>query len=150
VKKIYFLLMIIMMLGLCGCENKNNSHIYSGANIGYYGNEEGSAIIKDETEYRDYLELIDVENCQEDFKKKMLSYDADFFKEKMLIVIYHWENTGSSKLSVDEVNYSESAIQVVLKRKVPKVVDNVMKSHIILLEETKSDSYTTVECMMKE
>ena len=78
--------------------------------------------------------------------EKMESYSADYFDNKMLIVINLQESTGSSKISVEKIDYVDSEAVVTLKRKASDISDDSIRVWSIFVEvdiqEIESVKYT--------
>lgn len=77
--------------------------------------------------------------------EKMKSYSYEFFSSKMLFIINLSESTGSSKISVEKIDYSNLNATITLKREVPNISIDSIKVWSIFIEdniqEVKSVKY---------
>lgn len=87
-----------------------------------------------------YKELIDYMNssrflgAEKVVINKMESYLPDFFDEKMLVVINLEEETGSSKIFVERIDFADSEAMITLKRQVPDACEDSIKIWSIFIE----------------
>ena len=144
-KKIVYLVVLLTVFVLSGCGTNYDYTLYERPSVKYYGDNDGIVLIKDYTSYTEYIESITAKGAKEEFLEALCSYTENFFEEEMLIVIVHWEGSGSIDISVKDIIYDESNIEVVLKRKVPSAGTCDMKDHGIIIELPQNSNSTTVE-----
>lgn len=149
-KKVYILLAIIALLVLLIIVlisiSRNYSYtVYERPNVEYYGKKDGIVLLKDYDSYKEYLNHISDYEVEETFYEALATYEEEFFEKEMLIVIVHWERSGAVDISVKNIIYDESNIEVVLKRKVPHVMSSDMKDHGIIIRVPQNSDSLTVE-----
>lgn len=85
-------------------------------------------------ELREYMSSPRFSEAQNNVIQKMESYSSDFFADKMLVVINLKETSGSNKITVRGVDYTDSTLTVRLNRKTPAVGDDSIKTWSIFIE----------------
>ena len=95
---------------------------------------EDITLITSQEELNDYMNSSRFLEAEKNVIEKMEGYSSDFFDDKMLIVINLQESTGSSKMSVEKIDFANSEAVITLKRKVPNVSDDSIKIWSIFVE----------------
>lgn len=91
-------------------------------------------LITSEDELREYMSSPRFSEAQNNVIQKMESYSSDFFADKMLVVINLKETSGSNKITVRGVDYTDSTLTVRLNRKAPAIADDSIKTWSIFIE----------------
>ena len=160
-RKISYIIVLLIMVTLCGCSKENDISkkydydIYEWPGIGYLSdsysnNQDHITLIKDYDSYQKYIDSFPDEILNEEFSVDLLGYEESFFNENMLIILMHWEGTSSSVVSLNEIVYKESNIEVVLKRFMPNGHTDMMKDYGIIIRIPRDDKYATVNCSVIE
>lgn len=134
------------------CISTQNACVTKKYSVSYYENtgvhveKDDVTLISSMDELNEYKSLTRFQESSEEFKVKLESYSSEFFQEKMLIVVNIEEITGSSDISLKDINYTNSEANLVFKRKIPKIVDNSMKIWSFFVEidvcEIEKANYT--------
>lgn len=95
---------------------------------------EDITLITSQEELNDYMNSSRFLEAEKNVIEKMEGYSSDFFDDKMLIVINLQESTGSSKISVEKIDFANSEAVITLKRKVSNVSDDSIKIWSIFVE----------------
>lgn len=155
-KKVFYIVVILLVMILCGCNRevrgKNFDYdIYEWSGIGYmeesYSNcKDSIVLLKDYATYQEYINSLPTEISNRELSLELLGYDVDFFDENMLIFIIHWEPTGSSTISLSDIVYEQCNISVILKSILPQEGhDDMMKDYGIIIRIPRDDKYATIE-----
>ena len=133
---------IFFIIALTACSSHGNC--ISDTYIEYFGDDDNITLLKNYEEYMDYMDKIYSCKVSENYKNQLEKYDEEYFDENMLAVIYHWETTGSAKLEVESIEYSESDIKIIIERDTPDIVTDDMCAWGIFVDLEKNEKYTTV------
>ena len=144
-KKVFNVLCIvfILLLGLTlwGCSsNMVDVDVFTNLGIEIYADENSVALVKSYSDLMTYCDEIQAEQYNDNFKTKIMSYDERFFEGKMLILLYHWETTSSSKLTVKDIEVKNENVHVIIKRDIPKIADDALKDYFFIIEVQQDGS----------
>lgn len=104
-------------------------------------------IIRDE----DSLEqFIDSKNMSDEMEQSLLEYDKEYFQDDMIIVISHWETSGSNAIEVDNVEIKDSVIEVTLERETSDDATDDMKNWGIIIEIEKNSDIKEAKVRVDE
>lgn len=130
---ILFVIGCLSILSVSSCSSKKYDVSYlTTSNIIVENND--ITLITSQTELEAYKIAPRFMEAGTDFVEKLDSYSSDFFESKMLIVINLQEETSSSKITVEEVDVIDSEVHVILKRKVPTIGADDIKTWSIFIE----------------
>ena len=96
-----------------------------------------------------YCDEIKVDQYNQNFKSQIMSYDESFFETKMLVLLYYWDETASSELSIKEVEIKDNNVNVSINRDVPKIVSDTMKDYFFIIEVQQDESCDSVTYEVK-
>lgn len=135
----------LSIISFAACSAKNYEVAYlTDTNVNV--ETEDITLITSQEQLNDYMNSSRFLEAANNVVEKMESYSSDFFDDKMLIVINLQESTGSSKISVEKIDYVDSEAVVTLKRKAPDISDDSIKVWSIFIEvniqEIESVKYT--------
>ena len=139
-KRLITLILVSAFL-ICAMTSCKNSG-YTGADVRgviYTDDfEEGATLIKSYDEFTSYIESLNdavYEDVGDAYK-----YDESYFENNMLVMIFLTSNSSFNKVSVKKVEYDGDSVNVILKRKTPKIATNDMVAYVISVEiEENSD-----------
>ena len=138
------LIISLLILSLVSCSHVDFDVNYL-TNTGVKVESEDITLIKSQEELKEYRNSSRFSEAEEDVIQKLDSYSPEFWEEKMLIVINLQEITGSSEITVKDIDFNDSEAVVKLKRKTPQVADDSIKIWSIFIEldirEIESVSY---------
>lgn len=139
---LYCLIFFIIVMSFCSCSSNNiDAVIFSNLNLNL--GEDFAVLINNNNDLQAFCDETLTEQCDEAFRAKMMTFDDTFFQEKMIILISHWEITSSSKLSVENIEFSENNINVIVRRDAPQIVDNSLKDYFIVVEVPQDADYSS-------
>lgn len=155
-KTVYFIVfMSIFILSACAskepghiCEVDHDIYEYLGIWQGDETDKEydnSIILLKEYEHYQAYVAGISRRCSDGAFYDGLRSYDEDFFKDEMLIVLTHWETTGMSELSLYDVLYEDDNIEVVLKSVYPYATTQDMKDYGIIIRVPRNDNISTIK-----
>ena len=139
--KIFLLCMCnIVVLNLFGCGLDNDVTYIERA---FYEKDESAStvVIKDDEVLKQFK---DSNSMSDEMQQSLLKYDKDYFKDKMIVVVSHWENSGSNTIEVEEVEIKEGIVAVRLERESQDDVTDDMKNWGIIIELEKDNTVEQV------
>jgi hypothetical protein len=107
-------------------------------------NSYGAFLLSDEKALSDMISKYNFEALSSDAYDQLMVFGRDFFENNSIIIIFHREITGSSELTVGKVEYSNNTVNVVLRRSVPSVANDLLKDYIIIVEIPQNQQYSFV------
>lgn len=163
-KKFVYMVLALCMLLCTGCTkpqidynfDKYDYDIFEGGFVEYYEvNDQWNVIelLKDYDSYQEYITRISEKRVHAGLHEKLSSYDKAFFEEQMLVVFVYHASSGQSKLSIMDIVYEETNIEVVVRCDYPgdgKGITEDTKTHAILLRLPKDDTYKTIEYRVED
>lgn len=141
---------LLLALTFHGCNSNNVTvEIFTNLNIQKYEDENSVSLIKNHTDLMTYCDEIKVDQYNQNFKSQIMSYDESFFETKMLVLLYYWDETASSELSIKEVEIKDNNVNVSINRDVPKIVSDTMKDYFFIIEVQQDESCDSVTYEVK-
>lgn len=140
--KRFFVVILLVCLALTGCSGvKYTAHTYQRA---YFGSGDGFGSEIELVRSLDDLEKFRIEaqiplaGNDSGALGQLNTYTNEFFEAHDLILISLWETSGSSRLSVKGLSFSDGTVQVNLKRKSPQVGTDDMCPWAFIIECEKN------------
>ncbi len=127
------MILCMSLISFASCSSKN-FEVYYLTDTNVTVEKEDIPLLTSQDElnvYKDSSRFIDAKS---NVTEKMESYSSDFFNDRMLIVINLLESTGSSKITVEKIDYGDTKATISLKRKVMNVSDDSIKIWSIFIE----------------
>ncbi|MCR5055874.1 MAG: hypothetical protein K6B54_03070 [Clostridia bacterium] len=78
------------------------------------------------------------ESTQPYYEELKTNYGDEFFKKNNLVVLYYFDETISSKITVKGIQYDGETVTVLLSRSVPKYCSQQVKECVIVVETEKN------------
>ena len=154
-KKFIYIVVVLCMFLCTSCTVPRNDYdkfdydVFERPGIMYYMEKEEDAIVllMDYSSYREYVDRISEKEMGKEVHEALNSFDTDFFEDEMLVVIVYEARSGMSKLSIMDIVYDESNIEVVLCCDYPGdgAMTDDMKDYAVLLRIPNNETYMTVE-----
>lgn len=147
--KRFFVVILLICVALTGCSGvKYKAYTYQWAYFGS-GDDHGSEIelvtsLDDLEKFRIEAQIPFAENGSEAIRQ-LNTYTDEFFEAHDLILISLWESSGSSRLSVKSVSFSDGTARVKLKRKSPQVGTDDMCPWAFIIECEKNTEIEKAE-----
>lgn len=147
---ICLLVTLLFVSTFCGC-NSNSFAVKVFTNLGIekFEDENSAVLVKDYNDLLNYCDKIQIGQYDSSFKSTIMAYDEQFFEGKMLVLLYYWEETSSSKLSIKDVELKDNVINVSIKRDVPKIVSDTMKDYFFIIEVQRDANCSSVTYKIK-
>ncbi len=129
---------------LTSCSNCFKNYIFEDVTFAESFNSYGAFLLSDEKALSDMISKYNFEALSSDAYDQLMVFGRDFFENNSIIIIFHREITGSSELTVGKVEYSNNTVNVVLRRSVPSVANDLLKDYIIIVEIPQNQQYSFV------
>lgn len=149
-RSVCFLFALLLVTNLVGCgSNYVATNVFTNLGIEKFADKDSVVLVKSYDDLTTYCDEIQIEKCDNQFKTKVLSYDEHFFDEKMLVLLYHWETTSSSKLIITDIEIKNDNANIIIKRDAPKIVDDEMKDYFFIIELQQDALCNSATCEIK-
>lgn len=140
-RAICMLMCSLLLWGLtaCGVSEKDVTYVEDGFTNETTGSD--AELVKSYDALSDYIANMDM---SEEMYAKLSVYTKDFFNNKMLVVISHWDDKGASFVEVDDVDYEGNWAHVELDRRTTDTANTgTLKNWGIIVEIKKDDNLTS-------
>ena len=127
---------------LTSCSNCFKSYIFEDVTFAESFNSYGAILLSDEKAISDMISEYNFAALSSNAYDRLALFERDFFENNSIIIIFPREITGSSKLTVEKVEYFNNTVNVVLKRSVPSVANDQLKDYIIIVEIPQKHQYS--------
>lgn len=160
-RKNYCILLAILLLILCGCGQTQYTTVYISQGM-YSASAESEqwdadpevVLMKTYGEYQQFLSKIDMTKSGRWLTRhaaKLSSFERNYFRQNMLVYIYFHMNDSSHRVSLSDVQYADSILQIeVQKWKNSEAGHDDIGSYGVLLELPRNEEVSSVEFTVKE
>jgi outer membrane lipoprotein-sorting protein len=138
------IIVLLLAVFLAGCSANKQAVILDDVSFGNAFDSQNTFVLADVAELQAHMDTYNAKIYSESYAGKLKAYEEAFFQTHRLAVIYYTDPTVSSTLSVKEIQYSDGQANVILNRKTPDIVSDMIKNYVILVEIPQEKGVTSV------
>ena len=136
---------------LTGCALRFEAVVFDDVPVDMRFNFESKAFLfTNADEVENHIREYKTDAIQQPYHEKIETYDDKFFEKNSLVVLYYFDGSISSQISVKGIRYDNDVVTVLLSRKLPKYSATAVKECVVIVEMEKNEKITSAGYKVEE